>query len=498
MDSMKGRNETMRKMRRLMSLALCLILVATLSVGCGQQQPAASSATPTPAESASPVTSATPEAAAEPVTLTLGIWPEPTLTDDIAVHEKYVETLKQKDPNVTVVPAYYKYATDTFVSMAESGNLPTIFESWYTEPKKLIAGGFIADITDELAARGWDKAINPSIKDLLSKDGRIYGLPRDGYALGLMLNVELFEEAGLVDANGSPIYPKTMDELAQTAKTIKDKTGAAGICLLAKDNAGGWHFSNIAWNFGATLCIDNGDGTYKSNLNSPEAIAAMQYVKDLKWKYDVLTADPLNEDWGTGFTSLGTGAAAMYIAANDAVNQPTQVNGLALEKLAMCAIPAGSGGQYSLSGGTPYFFSKNATKAEINAALDYLEIMGKAPVASDNAIAGMRADAQNKIANGVPVIPRFPCWVNKDVLDAEANIIKEFGNVDTKLYQSYFDATSGGGKLRMEEPGSAQDMYSELTKVLQAVITDKNADVAALMNTANQNYQTLLDTNFKK
>lgn len=36
----------------------------------------------------------------------------------------------------------------------------------------------------------------------------------------------------------------------------------------------------------------------------------MNYVKDLKWKYDVLTSDPTSEDWGTGFTQLGTGAAA--------------------------------------------------------------------------------------------------------------------------------------------------------------------------------------------
>lgn len=487
----------MKKTGRLLSLALCLIMVLSTAAGCGTQAPAASSVAPTPAPSES-ASAAPTEKAPEPVTLKLGIWPEPTLTDDIKMHEGFVAKMKELHPNVTVEPAYYKYATDTFVSMAEAGNLPTIFESWYTEPQKLIAGDFIADITDLLAARGWDKAINPSIKELLSKDGRIYGLPRDGYALGLMLNVELFKEAGLVDAEGYPLYPKTMQELAETAKKIKDKTGQAGICILAKDNAGGWHFSQIAWNFGATLCIPNNDGTFKSNLNSKEAIEAMQFVKDLKWKYDVLTPDPLNEDWGTGFTNLGTGTAAMYIAANDAVNQPTQNNGLPLESLAMCAVPAGPGGQYSLSGGTPYMFAKNATEAEINAALDYLEIMGKAPVASENAIAGMRKDAETKVAAGVPVIPRFPCWINKDVLEAEANIIKEFGNVDTKLYQSYFDATSGGGKLRMEEPGSAQDMYAELTKVLQAVITDSNADVTALMNTANENYQKLLDEKFKK
>ncbi|SET84857.1 ABC transporter substrate-binding protein [Lacrimispora sphenoides] len=478
----------MKKMKRLVSMLMCLLLVATTLVGCKKNETSAVAASTEGAAAGAPV---------EKFQIKLGIWPEDTLTDDVKLHEGYVKTFNAAHPNVEVIPAYYKYATDTFVSLAESGNLPTIFDTWFTEPQKLINGGFVADITDELKARGWDAAMNPSIRDMLSKDGRIYGLPRDGYALGLMLNVELFEEAGLVDANGSPQYPKTWDELAKTAKIIKDKTGQAGLCLLAKDGAGGWHFSNIAWGFGATFTLLK-DGKYAANVNSPEAIAAMEYVKSLKWDYDVLTADPTNEDWGTGFGALGTGTAAMYIAANDAVNQPTQVNGLPVDKLSIVPIPAGPKGQYSLSGGTPYMFSKDATPEQINAALDYLEIMGKAPVATDVAIAGMKADDQNKVNNNVPVIPRFPCWVDQKVLDAETAVTEEYSNVDMKLYNDYFNIIKTSGNLRAEEPGSAQDLYAELTKVLQAVITDKNADIPALMKTANDNYQEMLDQKVNK
>lgn len=482
----------MKKMKRLVSMFMCLLLVATTLVGCKKNETSAVGAT------TEGVTAGVPAAApAEKFQIKLGIWPEDTLTDDVKLHEGYVKTFNEKHPNVEVIPAYYKYATDTFVSLAESGNLPTIFDTWFTEPQKLINGGFVADITDELKARGWDTAMNPSIRDMLSKDGRIYGLPRDGYALGLMLNVELFEEAGLVDANGYPQYPKTWAELAETAKTIKDKTGQAGFCLLAKDGAGGWHFSNIAWGFGATFTLEK-DGKYVANVNSPEAIAAMDYVKSLKWDYDVLTADPTNEDWGTGFGALGTGTAAMYMAANDAVNQPTQVNGLPVDKLSIVPIPAGPKGQYSLSGGTPYMFSKDATPEQINAALDYLEIMGKAPVATDVAIAGMKADDQNKVNNNVPVIPRFPCWVDQKVLDAEKAVTEEYSNVDMKLYNDYFNIIKTNGNLRAEESGSAQDLYAELTKVLQAVITDKNADIPALMKTANDNYQEMLDQKVNK
>ncbi len=488
------------RMKKVFSTLLATTMIATMVTGCGSDADTSTNSTDDTKQDVEQTAEqedgeeVSSDSGEEEVTITLGIWPEDTLTEDIAMHEGFVEKMKELYPNVTCEPSYYKYSTDTFMPMVEAGTVPTIFESWFTEPKKLIKNEAVADITDELEARGWLDKMNPSIKELLSDEkGRVYGIPRDGYALGLMLNVELFEEAGLVDDDGYPIYPKTWDELAETAKTIKEKTGSAGFCLLAKDGAGGWHFSNIAWGFGATLTTDNGDGTYTAHLDSDEAIKAMEYVKSLRWDYDVLTADPTNEDWGTGFMQLGTGGAAMYIAANDAVNQPTQVNGLPVEKLAMCPIPAGPSGQYSLYGGTPYFFSKDATSAEINAALDYLEIMGKAPVATEDAIAGMEADAQNKASEGVPVLKRFPCWAAQDVLDAEAQVVEKYGNVDPKMFQSYFDAAAGDG-LRLEEPGKTQKMYDELTKVLQEVVTNQDADVAALMKTANDNYQTILDS----
>ena len=314
-------------------------------------------------------------------TLKLGIYPEDVDTAAIESHEYYLAEFAKLLPDVTVEKAHYKYAVDTFVAMAEAGTVPTVFETWFTEPSKLIRGEFVADITEELTALGWVDKMNPSIRELLSdENGRVYGTPRDGYALGLMINAEVFADAGLVDEDGIPLYPKTWEELAEVAQTIKDETGSAGLCLLAQDNAGGWHFSNIAWCFGAELEEQDADGKWMANLNSPEAVAAMQYVKDLKWKYDVLTSDPTSENWGTGFTQLATGAAAMYIAANDAVNQPTANNGMAVEDLMMVGIPKGPGGeQYSLFGGTPYMFAANATTDEINAALTYLEVMGKIP-----------------------------------------------------------------------------------------------------------------------
>lgn len=427
--------------------------------------------------------------------LKLGIYPEDVDTAAIESHEYYLAEFAKLLPDVEVVKAHYKYAVDTFVAMAEAGTVPTVFETWFTEPSKLIRGEFVADITDELTALGWMDQMNPSIRELLSdENGRVYGTPRDGYVLGLMINAEVFADAGLVDENGIPLYPKTWEELAETSVKIKEATGSAGLCLLAQDGAGGWHFSNIAWCFGAELEVQDADGKWMANLNSPEAVAAMQYVKDLKWKYDVLTSDPTSENWGTGFTQLATGAAAMYIAANDAVNQPTANNGLDVDQLMMVGIPAGPDGeQYSLFGGTPYMFAANATPDEINAALTYLEVMGKTPVLTETVKAGMVEDAKYRVENGIPVIKGFPAWTGEEYNAALLAVVDEYSNVDSRMFDSYFATVETEGNMRPEEPKLTQEMYGELTKVLQAVVTDENADVQALLDTANANLQAMLD-----
>ena len=479
---------------KVLSMILALAMIVGVLAACNTSEPADTKSTDT--NTSAPADTKSTEPATEPAEsgeLTLGIWPEDTEVDAIKVHtETYVPAFNEMHPNVTVVPAYYKYDPSTYIALAQSGNAPTVFESWYTEPEKLIRNGLVKDITDILEERGWLDSMSDSVRALLSdENGRVYGIPRDAYSLGLYINMDLFEQAGLVNDDGTPQYPKTWDEMITVCQTIREKTGKAGLCLLAQDNAGGWHWSNIAWAYGAQLCIDNGDGTFTSNLNTPEAIAAMELIRDLN-NVKAFTDDPLQENWGTGFTQLGTGEAAMYIAANDAVSQPTATNGLPVDKLAIAPMPAGPGGQYSLMGGTPYMFSPDATDEEVNWALDYLEVMGKSPEVTDAAREGWIADAQYRQENGIPVIPAFPAWVGA-VVEEQQKIVDEYSNVNMALYNDYYNFSKQAGALKTEEPGETQDMYAILTSVLQEVLTNPNADIPALMEQANTDYQAILD-----
>lgn len=492
------------KKSKILSLILASAMIMGTLAGCGSKDaepsaPAETTATDNnKADDAETPAADDAEAPAETSgdesgSITLGIWPEDTETEAIATHtDYYVPAFNEMHPNVEAVPAYYKYAPDTYVAMATAGNAPTVFESWYTEPEKLIRNGLVKDITDVLNERGWADSMSPAIRDLLSDDnGRIYGIPRDAYSLGLMINIKLFTDAGLVNDDGSVKYPTTWEEVYEYSKIIREKTGEAGFCMQASDGGGGWHWSNIAWNYGATLCIPNDDGTYTSNLNTPEAVAAMEWVQKMVADKCV-TDDPTQENWGTGFDRIGTNTAAMYIAANDAVDQPSY-RGMNPDEFFLAPMPAGPGGHYTLMGGTPYFFSPDATDDEVRWALDYLEVMGKSPEVSDAARDGWVADAEYRVEKGIPVIPTFPAWVGA-VVDEQNKVIDEYTNIDMGLWQPYFDFSKEEGALRTEEPGDTQTMYTLLNDVLQAIIADPaGVDIQAELDAANDSYQAVLD-----
>ncbi|MDQ7993331.1 MAG: sugar ABC transporter substrate-binding protein, partial [Propionicimonas sp.] len=56
-----------------------------------------------------------------------------------------------------------------------------------------------------------------------------------------------------------------------------------------------------------------------------------------------------------------------------------------------------------------------------------------------------------------------------------------------------FTSRIGGAKLLNEPPVATQDVYAALDPVVQAVLTDADADISALLADANQTAQRAID-----
>ena len=433
-------------------------------------------------------------------TITLGNWPPDTApAAELALWEGYKAVMARQYPNVTVTPAYFSYTLSNYVPMAKGGTAPTVFQPPFTDPQLLISQGLAADVTDALRVFGILDKFSPSFIDLLGdENGRIYGLPRDGYVLGMHINIELFEEAGLMTEDGLPMYPRTLQELAEYGQIIREKTGKAGLVFPASETFGGWLYTNIAWNFGATgenaLQRQDENGRWIVNLTSEPAVAALEYIRSLRWEYDILNADATTTDWASAHTALGTGMAAMNFAADDSVDQPTAGKGLSVDKFALIPFPAGPGGAYALTGGTCFMFAPDTTTDQAVAALAFIRLTGMLPFLDNDIIAGKRADAAAKRERGAPVLPRIPAWNDEEFIAMDRQIAEEYSNVDWRLYQDFFNSfTDGSIALRGEEPIFAQQLYRELTAAVQRVITREDADVLRALERAQENFQEYID-----
>jgi multiple sugar transport system permease protein len=116
---------------------------------------------------------------------------------------------------------------------------------------------------------------------------RLYGIPITADIRFLFVNAQALREAGLVDANGNPVPPKTWEELREYAKklTTYRKPGdlKSGITRMGFVPGFGIGFGNSflylwAWQAGGSLM--SADGT-RVTFDSPEVVRALKYVVDI-------------------------------------------------------------------------------------------------------------------------------------------------------------------------------------------------------------------------
>ena len=132
--------------------------------------------------------------------------------------------------------------------------------------------------------------------------------------------------------------------------------------------------------------------------------------------------------------------------------------------------------------------------SSFQALMAYLKILGKLPFLDDAIVAGMRADYAAKRDRGAPVIPAISAWNDEEYNAAKQAIVDEYCNVDMRLYSDFFDSLSQGTiSLKSEEPVFAQQLYRELTSVIQRVITREGADIEKALQKAEESFQEYLD-----
>nr|MDT0524566.1 extracellular solute-binding protein [Streptomyces sp. DSM 41633] len=149
---------------------------------------------------------------------------------------------------------------------------------YFTDTERVVSINQAADITEYVKDLKAYKDIAQPLRDAYTVDGKIYGVPRTNYSMGLLYSKALFTKAGLDPARP----PATWPEVQAAAKKIAALgDGTVGFAEYSAQNQGGWHFTAHIYSQGGSVVSEDGK---KATVDTPEGKAVLQNLKDMRWR----------------------------------------------------------------------------------------------------------------------------------------------------------------------------------------------------------------------
>jgi multiple sugar transport system substrate-binding protein len=171
----------------------------------------------------------------------------------------------------------------------------------------------------ELGATGTkiDDAVQVA-REGATHEGRLYGLPFDVHGGLVHLNVDLFRQAGLVDAQGAPVLPTSPEEFLAHAQQMKDRTGVNYFGAGRVNETFGVHMwrSLVQQQGGDVLNADRTAAT----VDSPQARTALDFMGRV---FDGNLADPA-QTYDAAEAAFLSGRTAMLLNGTWVVDQYTK------------------------------------------------------------------------------------------------------------------------------------------------------------------------------
>lgn len=402
---------------------------------------------------------------------------------------QHVADFEKQNPNILVKPVEYQWTGPTFSAQLAAGTLPNVFNVPFTDSKTLANAGQLADITSDVKTLPYADQFNKGLLSVAENDkGDIFGIPYGPYAFGLSYNRALFTKAGL-DPNKPPT---TWDEVRADAKTISDKLHIAGFMQFTSGNNGGWGLTELTYSRGGRMETTSGSKTTVTADNSA-TIASLEFLQKMRWEDNSLGSNFLL-DWSGMNQYFGSGQTAMYPSGSDVLTSLVQQNGVNPDDYGLALLPTEGNGSGVLSGGNVAVVSANSTKAEKAASVKWIDFYYMQKLLDQkSAVADAKSLVSNKQPVGVPQLPIF----DKKTLDTSLGWIDKYINVPKANVQGFQDGIFTQ-KIIPEPAKHTQELYGALDTVVQAVLTDKNANIKQLLQGVNTQIQALIDADAAK
>jgi len=175
----------------------------------------------------------------------------------------WIEGFEAANPNIKIERTYVPPGEfrQTVLTAAAGGSAPDIILYDTIDTAGYAEAGVIADISAYFDARADKANFVPGILDGARYQGGLYQVPYNVQLIGLWSNNEIQAEAGFK-------LPRTLDELSDAMESA-DKAGYNGLAAAFATPFATYTFTPILYTLG---------GSY-DNLDSPEGLAALEYVQ---------------------------------------------------------------------------------------------------------------------------------------------------------------------------------------------------------------------------
>jgi ABC-type glycerol-3-phosphate transport system substrate-binding protein len=335
-----------------------------------------------------------------------------------------------------------------------------------------VRSGVALDVTETLRQRGINVARDtfPGIQPTGILDGRVYGVPTNIAVDGLWLHKDLFDQAGLPYPKG----PLTWSQLIPIAEKLTLRNGSGQVTRYGILVAW-WNWRHFLYGFGARVFTP--DGT-KCIVDSPQAIAAVQLMVDLVYRYHVSPspsdAAGMAGQGGFGADDIGLFAAhrtAMAMGGRWWLAQLRNIPGL---HLGVCESPYQTVRKFRAYGRVTLV---NRQTKHLDEAIQFLTYLAGRPY---NQLIASQADgvpAFMKYAYGSSFLhdPKHPeedynaVW--RDITSrAIGDQVSPFvdGNLANRLFQKQFDLVQNNAKTaRQAMTDAARDVNAEIQKTIE-------------------------------
>jgi multiple sugar transport system substrate-binding protein len=234
--------------------------------------------------------------------------------------KQYAEAFNNSQDKYTVKPVFvaesYKGIMQQLRADAAAGHTPAVAQVGYYWLNYFSENHQFVDINT--LDPGYLNSYLPNVIALCTTPkGQVAGIPYSFSTPVMYYNTELLAEAGLDTKN----LPKTVDEMYDWARTVKNKTGKYGLAMAAAGD-----FWLEQWEIesnGGRMIQRNDDGSVKATFASPEGIEALQRISDLINKDKAATYildDPIKDAFMSGNVAMIGGTIGWSTGIKDGSN----------------------------------------------------------------------------------------------------------------------------------------------------------------------------------